>query len=506
MKDKIVFWGTNENDADILVLLRLRAEDNKVDLWTFPKEELDQEFVLEMFKDWDNIDIENLPTASSHIEQNMSEPSLLPDHIKTTETELVNRAEKEWYVRVLSIKLSQKIEEEVEQLYQQVQNMLEYDKDIWNLTKSFWDKINMHYQDHDLTKEHASKLRDKINSTFDKLKRLRKTSNEKFETEAKANFEALQQHIQDLIDSLAKPGNLNGLFERLKNLQNDSNTLKLTRNMRNALRERFNEAFAAIRQERKNSYSRKLEGRMNGLKNAIAKMQQSLDRDHGSLKFQHSRIQSTQGQLEAKLRQAKIQMIEARISSKEEKLEDMFLTMETLTKQVEQERAKEKAEREKAEAKRKADKAKREAKAAADKAKREARAKATAERKAAAKAKKEAELKAKAAEEEKAKQEEKAKAAEEEKAKIEAAQAEVANLETPVEEAEIAVVEVETEAVASEVVEVETEAIASEVVEIETEVVAEIAVAEVETVASEVAEIATEKVEAEPTIETEEKA
>ena len=418
MKDKIVFWGTNENDADVLVLLRLRAKDNKVDLWTFPKEELDSEFVLEMFKDWSKIDMNSLPKASSHIEQSMSEPSLLPEHIKTTETELVNRAEKEWYVKVLSIKLSQKIEEEVEQLYQQVKSMLEYDKDIWNLTKSFWDKVNMHYQDQDLTREHASRLRDKINLTFDKLKQLRKISNAKFETEAKANFEALQNSIQELIDSLAKAGNLNSLFERLKNLQNDSNTLKLTRNMRNELRERFNEAFAAIRQERKNSYSRKLEGRMKGLRNAIAKMQQSLDKDQGSLKFQHSRIQATQGQLEAKLRQAKIQMIEARISSKEEKLADMFLTMETLTKQVEQERAKEKAEREKAAAKRQADKAKREAKAAAEKAKREAKAKAAAERKAAAEAK--------------AKLEAEAKAAAEEQAKLE-----VASLETPIEEAEI---------------------------------------------------------------------
>ena len=421
MKDKIVFWGTNENDADILVLLRLRAEDNKVDLWTFPKEELDEDFVLEMFKDWDNIDIEKLPTASSHIEQNMSEPSLLPEHIRTKETEIVSRAEKEWYVKVLSIKLSQKIEEEVEQLYRQVKNMLDYDKDVWNLTKSFWDKVNMHYQDHDLTREHAANLRDKINLTFDKLKRLRKTSNERFESEAKANFEALQQNIQDMIDSLPKVRNLNDLFEKLKTMQNDSNTLKLTRNMRNDLRDRFNEAFAVVRQERKNSYSRKLEGRTTGLKSAIAKMQQSLDRDRGSLKFQHSRIESTQGQLEAKLREAKIQMIKARISSKEEKLSDMLLTLETLNKQVEQERAKEKVEREKADAK-----------AAAEKAKRQAKA------------------------------DEKAKAAEK-------AKAEVVNLETPIKEAEVETVAAEVptnvEVAANEaleVVETTEEAIADE--------------------------------------------
>ena len=120
MKDKIVFWGTNDKNQNVLVTLRLRAADNKVDIWMFDKTKITPEFADKMFEDWDSIDVDTLPEPYEYMEHDMSSPSILPDTILANNTEMINRAEKEWYVKILATKLSMKLQEEVVQLVEQV--------------------------------------------------------------------------------------------------------------------------------------------------------------------------------------------------------------------------------------------------------------------------------------------------------------------------------------------------------------------------------------------------
>ncbi|MEO1435836.1 MAG: hypothetical protein AAFV80_09895, partial [Bacteroidota bacterium] len=35
MKTKLVLWGHDEADKKVLIAAQLRAEDNKIDVWTF---------------------------------------------------------------------------------------------------------------------------------------------------------------------------------------------------------------------------------------------------------------------------------------------------------------------------------------------------------------------------------------------------------------------------------------------------------------------------------------
>jgi len=454
MKDKIVFWATNEKNQNVLVSLRLRASNNKVDIWMFEKSTLIPEFVDKMFEDWASIEVDTLPEPYEYLEHDMSSPSILPDTILANNTEMINRAEKEWYVKILATKLSMKLQDEVVQLVEQVGGMVKYDKDAWELAKKYWDKINKHFQSRDLTREQTASLRDMINKAFNKLKKLRKDSNVELEQKSKENAEVILKKLNIIIGQVSDSRNLNGLFDTLKQMQLDLRNQRLTQELNKTVRDKMNEAFQQVKEARRSHRNNRLGNRIKGLESAINRMERSARRDEEDLAFQNRRVQASEGKLEKQLREAKIVMIQERLNSKGVKLEDMYKTLKELQKRVKEDAEREatriKADKEKAE-----QRAKREA---SRKAKQAARAKAAEEAKvqkakaeaAAAKKAKEAALLASAAIEEKAEA-----VVEQAENKIEETTEAVAEVAEAVEEKAEAVVE-ETAAIITSLIPEET--------------------------------------------------
>ncbi|OWY23327.1 hypothetical protein C7N43_07080 [Sphingobacteriales bacterium UPWRP_1] len=338
MKDRIAFWAEESNEK-ILVIVRLRLEDDIFDIWTMPKSSISDEFEKKALANdtIDQIDLEQLPEPHTHIERSVMEEYLLPETIKTHETLLVKRAETEWRVKVLSNKLSQQLEKTIDGLFEQVKSLTEYDNEVWDLTKTFWDKVNTHYQEKDLTREHAGMLRDKINEAFNILKSLRKSAQEQFGKEARQVYEQLSGQVKKITDSFSQKSNLNAVFDQLKKLQEEANKVRLGAEMRKQLSELLNNAFEMVKAERQKSGLRHLENRIKGLQDVIARMEKSIKEDNNELNFQKNRLQHTSGQLEAQLREAKMQMIKTQLESKEVKLADMLKTLEGLNNQLKQE-------------------------------------------------------------------------------------------------------------------------------------------------------------------------
>jgi len=74
--------------------------------------------------------------------------------------------------------------------------------------------------------------------------------------------------------------------------------------------------------------------RLSGLQYALKRMQDGVRRDEEELNFQRKKVNSTDSQLEAQIRMAKIKMIEERVSRKREKVEEMTKTLNNVQRQA----------------------------------------------------------------------------------------------------------------------------------------------------------------------------
>lgn len=346
MKTKLVLWGTQQNADEttqkVLVALELKPEDNKVCSWVIYGEAASDELEKELRENWKKDAVVAFPENNTYNEQELSaNDSLLPSTIQTEQLDLLKRTQTEWLFVVLSTKLFKDYLHQIDELRQRVEALSKYDKALWDEMKEFWDKIQNHIKEQNLSKEHTNSLRDRTNELFGMLKQLRQAEDEAFERDAKANFDKILANIETIETSAALEGaDLNKLFESLKNLQRSYHQSRLTRELRSQLWERIDAAFKNIKERRapgssnnaqQGNNENRLSRRIEGLRQAIAKMQESIDRDQKELDFQTKKINSGNAtQLETQLREVRGKLIHERIESKRTKLDDMKKTMHDL--------------------------------------------------------------------------------------------------------------------------------------------------------------------------------
>ncbi|MFK7806729.1 MAG: hypothetical protein AB8F74_02910 [Saprospiraceae bacterium] len=372
MKTKIVLWGNNEKDERVLVALQLRAKDNKVDLFTFPENTVTEDFYKQMMDEWRNGKEVDLPEGHHQEERNLSATeSLLPETLKVERTDLVQRAQTEWHFVVLSSKLNETYQSELNDLKEKIEGLKDYESAQWDELKNFWNKVQTQIRERNLFREHANSLRESTNSLFDHLKKLRSVLDDEFKTQSKSVYDQFMTTLNSVDEKVGKGLNFQSIFNELRNIQKDFNGTKLTKEHRSKVWNKMDKLFKVVKEKRYgadaasgNSPMDRLKKRYDGLMGALGRMENSIKRDENDLSFQGRRIENSDGQLEAQIRQAKIKMIEERISSKREKLDDMLKTKIELESKMaaQEERDKKNAERAKDQAAKAAAK-----KAAADK-------------------------------------------------------------------------------------------------------------------------------------------
>jgi len=349
MKTKLVLWGSNATEEKILIAMQLRPEDNKVDIWTFPETVATDEFARQLLGDWRN-DVEvAFPESATHLERELSmAESLLPEEIKVERGDIIQRAQTEWHFVVLSSKLNEVYQSELSELKAKVGGLKSFSNDAWGELKTFWSKVQDQVRERNLLRGHADALRDDTNVLFSKMKELRSALDDEFRQASQTHHDKFMATLADLDARAAEGTRLPALFDELKELQRNFREIKLTREHRSKIWERLDATFKVVKEKRfgpnannESSALDRLNRRYNGLLGAIDKMQKSIDRDQDDLNFQQRKIDSSDGQLEAQIRQAKIKMTKERIRSKSEKLEEMLQTKADLEKRISGQKEKE---------------------------------------------------------------------------------------------------------------------------------------------------------------------
>ncbi|MFN4254808.1 MAG: hypothetical protein ACK4Q5_07370 [Saprospiraceae bacterium] len=342
MKNKLVLWGTNAQNEKVLVALELQADTNKVQLYTFPEAIASEEFVNKMMQEWRNGSEVEFPEGFAQLERELSvTENLLPEDLKVERPDLVTRAQTEWHFAVLSSKLNQAYQQELAEFKEKVAALTNYEHSMWDGLRSFWDKVQDQVRERNLWREHADDLRDGINALFDDLKKLRARVNDEFVSASQRVYEDMNNALDGIEAKIAAGGNkLNAVFEDLKQLQRKYREAKMTNEHRNKLWDRLDGAFKSAKEKRfgpsanEGTLAERHVRRMQGLNEAIARMEDSVRRDEEELEFQSRKVAASEGQLEAQIRQAKIKMVEERVASKRDKLKEMYHTRTEVERQI----------------------------------------------------------------------------------------------------------------------------------------------------------------------------
>ncbi len=358
MKTKLVLWGTNANDERVLIAMELRPELNQVGIWQFPEQIATDEFAQQLFDEWRESKEVPFPEGFSYREQELTmTEGLLPEDIKVERGDIVQRAQAEWHFIVLSSKLKEAYHTELDELKERVEKLESFDESIWNNLKDFWEKVQNQVRERNLFRDHIDSLRENTNHLFDRLKELRKKMDDEFSKRSKETMQKFMGSLEEIEQKVKEGLRLQSAFDELKKLQREYRDAQLTRDHRSKVWDRLDGAFKAIKEKRfgssnasssqEDSPLMRIQRRYQGLVEAITKMERSIQRDRDDLNFQHKKIETTDGQLEAQIRQAKIGMIEERIRSKEEKLHEMVHTRTELESRMEQIRHREAKQAEK---------------------------------------------------------------------------------------------------------------------------------------------------------------
>jgi chromosome segregation ATPase len=343
MKNKLVLWGSNAENEKVLIALELKAESSTVMLYSFPETIVTEAFVQKMMQGWrDDKETLEFPEGYQSQERELTiTDGLLPDNLKADRPDLVQRAQTEWHFAVLSAKLHTAYQQELAEFKEKIEALSSYDIKVFNNLRAFWDKVQGQSRERNLYKQHADNLRDEINALFEKLKEVRKKVNNEFMEVSQGVYEKFSKSLDEIEERIATGGaKFNSVFDDLKKMQREYHNSRMSNEHRNKLWERIDTAFKKAKERKfgpdanSGTIADRHDKRLAGLEEAIKRLEDSIRRDDEELNFQRKKVNTSEGQLEAQIRSAKIKMIEERVTGKRERLAELTKTQADVQRQA----------------------------------------------------------------------------------------------------------------------------------------------------------------------------
>jgi len=347
MKTKLILWGKLENDDKVLVAIELLENENKVKSYIFSEDLATEEFYNLMLNEWRfDRDVEFPPVLQTYETPLTSAEDILPEGLLVEKPDLISRAKTEWHFVVLSKKLFDLYRDELENLKESISELDEFSVQKWDELKLFWEKVQNHVKEKNLFRNHVESLKRRTDDLFNQLKNLKNKADIEIKEKSEETFNEFNNILDEIDNKIDKGLGLQPLFVEMKKIQNEFRDLEFTKEHRRKLWNRIDKTFKIIKERRFGSVNKdkgaltRTEKRLNGLVEAIGKMEDSINRDKREMDDIQSRSIDSMGQLESELRKARLMMIQERIDSKNDKLQNMFETRSMLEGRIDKEKKK----------------------------------------------------------------------------------------------------------------------------------------------------------------------
>lgn len=340
MQNRFVVNGKIQNTQNVVLAYELAEADFKINLYVIDRKNLKAEQLEFLQKEWIEGATFDFPKSVKLINPDVNADSILPDDIQSEETGKVRHFQNEWAVQLLTNKLWEVYLIQLEGLKTKATELTAYSKELFEDTKSFWEQVLENKKERNISQARLDQIKDDVNAIFERLKTFRKAESEEFDKNAKAIVESVVAKLEEVKKKVDEKANFKTLSDEIKNIQHSIRNQRLPKTYEANIRKAFDDAFHFLSEARKNYFSNKNESRIAGLKEVIAKMEYSLNRDKKDLEYFNSKSDRPKVQsLELQLIKVKLRQITENIASKEEKLKDIYKTLESLLKQAAKETA-----------------------------------------------------------------------------------------------------------------------------------------------------------------------
>ncbi len=334
MQNRFVVNGNIKDVQDVILAYELLEAEFKINLYITERKLLTAEQIEFLQKEWITGAPFTFPEGIQLINPDINEDSIVPADIKSDKTGEIRHFQNEWAVQLLTNKLWEVYIQRLDELKAKADGLTTYSKDLFEDTKSFWEQVLENKKERNITQSRLDKIKEDVNVIFDKLKTFRKTESEEFEKISKAALEEVVGKLDAVKKKVTEKANFKDLADEIKKVQQSVRQLRLTKSHDTALRKAFDDAFHYLNETRKSYFSTKNESRVAGLKEVIGKMEAGLERDRKDLEYFTNKAEKPKiGSLELQLLKVRLRQISETIQSKEEKLKDIYKTMESLLRQ-----------------------------------------------------------------------------------------------------------------------------------------------------------------------------
>lgn len=335
MQSRFIVKGSDAADNDLVLAYELKEEEFKVNLYVIPRKSLSSEQMEKLQGEWISTGVFDFPEDTKLVNPNLNAESVLPEDIRSEEAGKIRNQQNEWAYQLLTAKLWESYLLELEELKKRSNELTQYDRQLFDDAKSFWERVLEHRKERDISQERLDKIKDDVNAIFERLKTFRKTETAEFEgTSGKLRDEFLGK-LESIKGRAGNKANFKNLMEELKAVQTEARKNRFTKGDEHALRKAFDSTYQFVNDQRNHFFNDITETRIKGLKEVIEKMEASLERDKKDLEYMSRKANSNSiKSLELQLIKVKTNMLHETMASKEEKLKDIRHTLDKLLKQA----------------------------------------------------------------------------------------------------------------------------------------------------------------------------